>query len=148
MKLQQYLLNHYLHVPFEEFSHKAVSALGILVSIKHNPMSQDSGNSNQKDIDAAITRVREIIAITDKKIEVSLYILDRNIAPQDFTKNPTLHIIKFTRNKKVNDSENITMNSDQIQQALCKAIEEINEILMKCIAGFSEQMFFDEAGSL
>lgn len=142
MKLQQYLLNYYLHIPYEDFSHKAVSALGILTSIKYNPLSE-LDKEQIKLLDDSINRIQEIIAITNKDTQVSLFILDRNIAPQDFSKNPVNFVINFKRIKKVRDSEDIRLSADQIQKILCEATLEINQILMRQIAGFSDQMFLD-----
>lgn len=145
MKLQQYLLNHYLHIPFEDFSHKAVVALGILTSIKYNPLS-DTDDKQKKELDDAINKVKKIIEITNEDTQINLFILDRNISPQDFSKTPTLHIINFKRIKPVKGQDKIQMSSDQIQKALCEAIMEINTLLMKEIAGFSDQMFLDDGG--
>lgn len=142
MKLQQYLLNDYLRIEFESFSHKAVAALGILTSIKHNPLSEMQPKEMQA-LEATIQKVQTIIDVTRDDIQISLFILDRNIIPQDFSKTQTNYATKFTRKKKVKDESTMTLSQDQIQALLCQATMEIHILLMAQIAGFSEQMFFD-----
>lgn len=143
MKLQQYLLNHYLHIPYEEFSYKASSALGILISIENNALNELSDDKKKK-LKEDIEKVKEIIESTRKDIHVSMFVLDRNIAPQDFSRNPTNHVFTFPMRKVINDKDKIQLSQDNIQRLLCEATMEINNILMKQLAGFSEQMYFDE----
>lgn len=147
MKLQQYLLNDYLHIPFENFSHKAVAAVGILTTINNSPLS-DLSKIQKEEIVKSIEKVKEIISSTRKDIQVSLFVLDRNIIPQDIAKSSTNYMTKFARDKNVKDNSTIQLNQDQIQKLLCEAQMEIHEILMRQVSGFSEQMFFDGDSSL
>lgn len=142
MKLQQYLLNHYLHIPFEQFSNRAVAAKGLLITIRNNPLS-DLTYDDEKALDKAIKTVTDIIDMTEEKIQVSLFVLDRNVSPQDFSKTPVFYTTKFERKKKVNDETTISMSADQIQRALCEAAMKINDTLMTEISRFSEQIIFD-----
>lgn len=145
MKLQQYLLNNYLHIPFEDFSHRIVSALGILESIKENPMSMSQQPNDKKPIDDAIEKVNQIIMETNPKIKISLFILDRNILPQDQMKEAQNLTIKFSYEKAVNGQQSITLKQNEIQNYLCIASKEVHSILMRHIAKYSEEMFFDSA---
>lgn len=143
MRLQQYLLHNYLHIPYEEFSHKAMSGLGILTSIKYNTLS-DMSDEQKKDLDKSIEIVRKIIEHTKDNVQVNLFILDRNIAPQDFSKTAVNRITNFTRIQKVGNSDSISLSSDQIQKLLCEATLEIDQIVMRQIARYSEQMGYGE----
>lgn len=144
MKLQQHLLNDYLRTEFENFSHRAVLALGLLISIKHNPIS-DLNQEKKDALDTAIKDVEEIISITNKETQISLFVLDRNIAPQDFSKTATIQKINFERKKKIKDTMRVQLNSDQIQDLLCNASLQIHKIVMTQISGFSDQMFLENS---
>ena len=147
MKLQQYLLNDYLHTPYEEFSAKAVTAKGILISIQHNPLSE-LGPEQKSALEKSITRMEEIIRVVRDDVQVSLFVLDRNVTPQDHLKSTTILKFTFARLKPVKNEQNITLDTNQIQGLLYNAIMEIHDILMKEIAGFSEQMFYEQGSNL
>jgi len=142
MKLQQYLINNYLHIPYEDFSHRASAARGILITLRNNPISQLS-QSQQQDIEKAIKRISDIIDITSPKLQVSLFILDRNISPQDFSKNPVTHNVNFRRAKQLGDSRHVKLTTNEIQNYLCYALLQIEEILMEQIAKLSDQFIFE-----
>jgi hypothetical protein len=142
MKLQQYLINNYLHIPYEDFSHRATAARGILLTLKGNPISQLTPQQ-KNEIEAAIMKITEIIDTTEKKLQVSLFVLDRNITPQDFSKTPVTYNTTFKRVRAVGDSRFVKLTADEIQNYLCYALLRIEEILMNEIAKLSDQFIFD-----
>lgn len=142
MKLQQYLINNYLHIPYEDFSHRATAARGILLTLRGNPISQLT-EEQKKDLERAIKNISDIIDTTDKKLQVSLFVLDRNVAPQDFSKTPVTYNTTFKRVRAVGDSQFIKLTTDEIQNYLCYALLRIEEILMQEIAKLSDQFIFE-----
>lgn len=134
MKLQQYLLHHYLNTEFEDFSHRSVSALGILLTIKNSPFG-----AGDKKVEEAINEIKDIVKRTDKETDVSLFVLDRNIVPQNVAKGVE-YKTTFTRNTKRDTGQTITLGQDEIQRRLCNALMRIHEIVMEQIAGYSEQI--------
>jgi len=144
MKLQQYLINNYLHIPFEDFSHRAVAALGILTSIQNNQISEMT-EERRKAIGESINKIKNIIEVTDPKLQVSLFVLDRNIAPQDFSKQAVNHNLSFTRKRPIGDQKYAKLTMDEVQNYLCYALMEINEILMKECGKVSDQFIFEES---
>lgn len=138
MKLQQYLLTYYLHIPFEDFSHRAVAALGILKSIERNTNSEMRKEDRER-ITKAIEKIRHICEVTDDKTNISLFVLDRNVTPQDLVKNPANIYITFTRAPRFGGTT-LKLNADQIQDLLCNAMIEINDIVMASVAPYSEQI--------
>ncbi len=149
MKLQQYLLNNYLNVDFENFSQKAVLAHGILKSIKHNPNRYSTKEDAEKvdPVAEAIKVIEKIIEETHDDLHISLFVLDKNILPQDKLKTGENLTINFKYKNPYRGKNTLSMTQDQIQHHLCTASLKIHEILMEHIAAFSEQMFF-ESGNL
>ena len=104
---------HYLSVPFEQFTDKYISALGVLSMI-------DDFNDDEKDI------MNFIESNTMEGIRVSIYTLDRTINPSKGEFNTVKNKIKFHRGDIVQE-----FTENQIQRFLCLAIRKVYEIVMK-----------------
>lgn len=109
---------HYLGVPFESFTDKYISAMGLIAMIDN--VSVD---------DAAI--LSKIERLTDDKIRINFYVLDRTV-------NPTKGEFKSTTNKvQFNvDNEIKTYTENQIQKRLCVAIRKVHEIIMRYMKNY------------
>jgi len=103
---------HYLSVPFEQFTDKYISALGVL------SMIDDFEDSDKK-------IMTFIESNTTESIKVSIYTLDRTINPTKGEFKTVKNKIKFRR-----DGVESEFSEGQVQRFLCLAIRKVHEIVM------------------
>ena len=119
------LIEHYLSLPVEKFTDKLISAFQIA----------EVGEFNSKDI----TRLKFIESDTQEDINVSFYILDRQINPETTGFKKVSNKGRFLRNVKDEEGnrKTITIPEEQIQRVLCEATREISQIVMRNTKDFN-----------
>lgn len=136
MQLVSYLTQIYFSKKVEDFTEKIVAALGLMNAI-------DLDEAGKEDI----KKIEWIEENTHKSLMVSVYKLDRNINPtKNAVKNISRHVkLRFLKNN-VKDTDNPTENAyveltdDTAQYYLCKAIREVNSLVIKNIKSYSQEM--------
>ena len=130
MQLVSYIIQHYFSIKFEDFTSKMIAALEIFQVIE---------GYNENDY----KRLLWIEDNTNKDIMVSIYKLDRCVNPVKTSFRVTHNKATFIRNDaKPEDVEGgtITLEEDQIQYFMCKAIREVNDIVCRNIRDYGEEM--------
>lgn len=130
MKLITFIVNHYVSIPYERFTDKAIEALSLLRMIK---------DTKEEDIE----RVEYLIENTNEKVRVSIYKLDRNINPTKGEFSIVARKAEFKRNSMVDGKINITLTEDSMQYYLCCAISEINDIVFNNLQRYEEELPID-----
>lgn len=109
---------HYLGTPFENFTDKYISAMGLIAMIDN--VSIDD-----------ITSLSKIEKLTDNVIRVNFYVLDRTVNPTKGEFKSTTNKVQFTI-----DNEVKTYTENQIQKRLCVAIRKVHEIIMRYMKNY------------
>jgi len=113
------LIDHYLSLPVEKFTDKIISAFQI---------------AEVGDFDKSVKiRLHWIEENTAKGINVSLYMLDRQINPETTGFKRTSNKARFKTTKETY----IVIPEEQIQRVLCEAIREVSEIVMFNTKGYN-----------
>jgi len=119
------LTEHYLSLPVEKFTDKLISAFQIA----------EVGEFNKDDI----KRLKFIESDTKNDINVSFYMLDRQINPEKIGFKKTSNKARFltTKTNSMNERIPIVLPEEQIQKALCEAIREVSQIVMRNTKDFN-----------
>ena len=114
------VFQHYLSIEIEKFTDKYIAAIGVIELIKDEV---DKGD---------LEKLKEIETITDKKVYVSFYALDRAVNPTKDEFVTTNEMTKFKRK----DGTYIKMSAGEIQYYLCRCIREIHQMILKYMQGY------------
>lgn len=118
-------ITRYFNIPFENFTDKLISALGIANLI-------DEFDKKDKE------KLYFIEQNTHKNLMVSFYKLDRVVNPAKGEIKDTEYSFKFKRNEFTSESDKyITISDGGIQKYLCEAIREVHEILMRNLKDYT-----------
>ncbi|KKL56740.1 hypothetical protein LCGC14_2242410 [marine sediment metagenome] len=83
---------------------------------------------------------------------VSLYILDRCVNPAKGEFRVTQNRVTFDTNvPDDNDKEmakQVQLTENQIQYYLCKAVRRVNDVVMKNVKGYSEEIPIPDLGEI
>ncbi len=110
----------YLETPFQMFTEKFISAIGVLEILDEDIPKEDSD------------RIKFIEENTNKKLFIPIYSLDRVINPSQESFNSSNQKFKFPNN----DKQFIELKESQIQYYLCMAIREVHNIVMRNMQGY------------
>ncbi len=114
------VFQHYLAIPIEQFTDKYIAAVGIIQLIENEVSEEDN------------KKIKDIESITDEKLYISFYALDRAVNPSKDAFVTNNEMTKFKRK----DGTFIKLSAGEIQYYLCKAIREIHQIILKYMKGY------------
>ena len=136
MQLISYITQIYFSKRIEDFTEKMIAALGIFQAIELTDEGVDDYST-----------IKWIEENTHKDVMVSIYKLDRNINPtKESVKNVVKNVkLKFLRNDSVDidnieEKNTIEMTDDTAQYYLCKAIRVVNDLVIKNIKSYSDEI--------
>jgi len=136
MQLISYITQIYFSKRIEDFTEKMIAALGIFQAIELTDEGVDDYST-----------IKWIEENTHKDVMVSIYKLDRNINPtKESVKNVVKNVkLKFLRNDShdtdnIEEKSTIEMTDDTAQYYLCKAIREVNDLVIKNIKSYSDEI--------
>lgn len=137
------VFNHYLSVPYSNFTGKAISALGVL------GLMDQKKESVKKDI----IEIKNIIDTTSDELHFSMYVLDRWVNPEGVIdesltlwvsdKSPAIMKNKYRNGRTFTKSSG---GDYFLQKKLCEAIAKIHVIVMKNISSYN--IDFEVGGEL
>lgn len=110
----------YLKCEFQRFTEKLILAKGIF------ELLDEYDKKDLKSLDFIETN-------TNDKVMISIYKLDRVINPTKGEFKTIQSRFTFTKNKS---KEEITLTENEIQQALCVAIREVHQIVMRTMKDY------------
>lgn len=136
MQLISYITQIYFSKRIEDFTEKMIAALGIFQAIELTDEGVDDYST-----------IKWIEENTHKDVMVSIYKLDRNINPtKESVKNVVKNVkLKFLRNDShdtdnIEEKSTIEMTDDTAQYYLCKAIRTVNDLVIKNIKSYSDEI--------
>jgi hypothetical protein len=136
MQLISYLTQIYFGKKCEDFTERMIAALGIFNAIELD-----------KNASADYNEVLWIEENTHPDVMVPIYKLDRNINPtKEAVRIPTKNLkMRFRKNDTKNSDDAsdkcwFEANEDTIQYYLCKAIRRVNDLIVRNLRNYSEEI--------
>jgi len=109
-------------------------------------------STKMEDLDNDELEIMWIEENTHPKVMVSLYILDRCVNPAKGEFRVTQNRVTFDTNvPDDNDKEmakQVQLTENQIQYYLCKAVRRVNDVVMKNVKGYSEEIPIPDLGEI
>ena len=136
MNILSYYAQHYIGLKYEGFTDKLIAAI-TLFTLMRTPDDEADKKVFEEDKETLIW----IEENTHKNVRLPLYMLDRNINPSKKDFKTVMQKFTFTRMYPVDDDdEKITLTENQMQYYLCMAVRKVNEIVMKHLKDYSDEM--------
>lgn len=153
MQLVSFVVQHYVSLPYQKFTEKIIAALAIFQIIQRQVANLQSDNATmQKAIEFENDEL-EIMWIeenTNLKVMVPIYVLDRCVNPAKGEFRVTQNKVNFDTNIPDENNEEmakqIELTENQIQKYLCMAIRRVNDIVMKNVKSYSEEIPIPDLG--
>lgn len=144
MQLVSFAITHYVSIQYERFTDKIIAALAIFQVIQKK---EDNTEMEEDEME-----VRWIEENSHPDVMVPIYILDRYINPIKREFNIARNRITFDTNLKDEHdkelSKQITLTENQIQYYLCKSIRRVNDIVMKNIKVYCDEIPLPDLGAI
>lgn len=148
MQLVSFAVQHYVSLPYQKFTEKVVAALAIFQIIQKQ--TQDPLKAIEFENDEL-----EILWIeenTNMKVMVPLYILDRCVNPAKGEFRVTQNRVTFDTNVPEDHDKDmakqVQLTENQIQYYLCKAIRRVNDVVMKNVKNYSDEIPLPDLGEI
>lgn len=125
-------VNHYLSIPYQKFTEKIIAAKGFLATLDDN-----------KEKVAALEEIDRIMKITDDKLHISLFDIDRWVDPDKTSGNKVTFKVEEShpnREKRKHGAYFDKKHGDdyKLQRHLCNAISRVNFIVMERLSQYSK----------
>ncbi len=132
MQLISFMVNKYFSISYEKFTDKLIMALSLTEVI-----------DDFEDDD--LERLEWLRDNIHKDVMVSLFKLDRNINPSKGEFKTVQNKASFKRNdwkdrEKDGLTADITLSEDQMQDYLCRVVEEIDRIMCRNLRDYKEEI--------
>ena len=148
MQLISFVVQHYVSLPYQKFTEKIIAALAIFQVIQKQ--TQDEKKAMEFEYDEL--EIMWIEENTNVKVMVPIYVLDRCVNPAKGEFRVTQNRVTFDTNiPDENDAEmakQVTLTENQIQKYLCMAIRRVNDIVMKNVKSYSEEIPIPDLGMM
>jgi hypothetical protein len=118
---------HFIQTRFDDFSERYSQAISIFELIE-SPIQADK------------KRIYEFQEAVSKEMPISLWILDRHINPEKCEFSTVNHFIAFEIKNSNGSVTEKRFTENQIQKALCNAMVEVNQIIMRNIKNYQFEM--------
>ena len=148
MQLISFVVQHYVSLPYQKFTEKIIAALAIFQVIQKQTQDPQKVVEFEND-ELEIMWIEENTHI---KVMIPIYVLDRCV-------NPTKGEFRVAQNKVTFDTKipdendedtakQVTLTENQIQKYLCMAIRRVNDIVMKNVKAYSEEIPIPDLGTI
>ena len=129
MNLTTALIEHFLNMPFQNFTEKLIAGFQLIEVIKFSPEDE--------------LRLKFIEENTHEDIMVSIYMLDRFVNPTkgDFKiRNVVKEFRTNIRNIHTREYQMVSIPEDKAQRYLCLAMREVCQIISRNIKGYNDEI--------
>ena len=144
MQLVSFGVQHYVSIPYQKFTEKIIAALAVFQVIERKTENPDFENDEL-----------EILWIEENchpNVMVPVYVLDRCVNPSKGEFRVTANTVTFDTNVPRDDEadmrKQVTLTENQIQYYLCNAIRRVNDIIMKNVKSYSEEIPIPDLGGM
>lgn len=144
MQLVSFAVQHYVSLPYQKFTEKIIAALAIFQVIQR---AKENEGFEYDELELAWIEQN-----THEDLCIPIYILDRCVNPTKGEFKPSHNKITFDTN--IPDVDNpevpkqVTLTENQIQNYLCMAIRRVNDIVMKSVKAYSEEIPIPDLGEI
>ncbi|KKN77145.1 hypothetical protein LCGC14_0363420 [marine sediment metagenome] len=148
MQLVSFVVQHYVALPYQKFTEKVIAALAIFQVIQKQ--TQDPKKVMEFENDEL--EIMWIEENTNTKVMVPIYVLDRCVNPAKGEFRVTQNKVTFDTNIPDENAEDmakqVELTENQIQKYLCMAIRRVNDIVMKNVKAYSEEIPIPDLGMI
>jgi len=146
MQLVSFAIQHYVSIPYQKFTEKVIAALAVFQVIQRQTGDSDKANEFEND-------EMEVLWIEENchpDVMVPIYILDRCVNPAKGEFHVTHNKVTFETNvpdeSDTGSNKTVTLTENQIQRFMCGAIRRVNDIVMKNVKSYSEEIPIPDLG--
>jgi len=130
-----------MSIPYQHFTEKVIAALAAFKVLRRD--LADEGR-DQVEFEDDEMEVRWIEENTHPKLMISIYILDRCINPSKGEFRVAKQSVTFDSNTPSEDDpltlKQVTLTENQMQFFLCSAMRRVNDIIMKNIKAYNDEI--------